>query len=792
MANNSPQEKASNAKGSPQYRRYRLLPIIVFLIFPIISGWALIRLQLPTYLRVVVGIIVLVILAELLIRALNIKALARVEEFFNLRRIFVYVLVGSACFGYCLIWSLKDEKLTTRSSVVFSVAGALLVACSLGLILFTFKSLMTSFLRGGEGGNLSGLRGIVLSLGLAAGVGVGLLVGLDGWKRVTEYDELLHSNSEKRPDPEVSRRERSYKIITESIGPGTAAGVLVAVFVSVGMIVFVFDHRIAGFMGDAVKVSEQTDKTSKSLAVSIPMVESQLTALLNMVHSMMGVSDKLLRSNADLGFAEAHYIRAWVKNITASDKTDPRLGGILQAIAATYWTEEASDVSRLSFVTNSRNYAAFLICAVKALRALIPSADAATRKDVERVHFYTVTPAGPRCLLNWPQEQGDDQVLVHYQRHFMSAYMLFIRELINDTDQPIVHRRWIWSGSNDDRKSAPELFKAWKHYPPTNLLYGDDADKLFIIGVPLPLKSIGTLKPADTGEELINVESFRWSFSCLFEDRAKAIDFASHEKDIAVQPLFDNEAAAVAVHVKLAKIERELKQELASSLASLATPVRDLGQPRGGEPAALTDADIRKFEGLIDATAEGASTLLRGDDLMVFLQKVEAALCVRHAGDIARSTEYKQLIDAAEEKSVRLRWLQLWTYGRSEPAKFRAYFDESFHSDSGPHFVQLSDLEGRLSPCQTTGPEFALLGIEREGAGTSLDLDLPNGKHIHWMLALRSSISSPWESGEIELVPRREQGSFLDYVNSLKALWDSTRDQSPKSLDIRHPGTNSE
>src|SRR5439155_12374595 len=131
---------------------------------------------------------------------------------------------------------------------------------------------------------------------------------------------------------------------------------------------------------------------------------------------------------------------------------------------------------RFKLVTNSRNYTAFLMAAVNALRK---------GGEGRQIHFYTVTPAGPLSLVNWPEDDdipGVGSVRMHRGAHFISTYMLFIRDVVREKN--ITHRRWIWTETSSPISDKYRRFGGWKHYERTKDPY-DGKENNFVIGIPL-------------------------------------------------------------------------------------------------------------------------------------------------------------------------------------------------------------------------------------------------------------------------------------------------------------------
>jgi hypothetical protein len=180
------------------------------------------------------------------------------------------------------------------------------------------------------------------------------------------------------------------------------------------------------------------------------------------------------------------------------------------------------------------------------------------------------------------------------------------------------------------------------------------------------------------------------------------------------------------------------------------------------------------LEGWKISVASGVPTLLSADDWLPKLQALEASLMVA-----AQNTPSKRLVSQALEKIsrnlVRLRWYQIWQQEwRDKPfPTVREYVAASFQTNGGPHYVTPAELEA-CEALKKIGPEFAILGIENNISpceqNLAYALDLGNKHFVHWKLVLRSTISSPWIAGRMEIcTPASDKfGEFCDAINHLQ------------------------
>lgn len=643
--------------------------------------------------------------------------------------------------------------------------------------------------------DLDDLKALVLYMGLAAGAAVGILVGIDGYRKGEEQ----------------TGKEQVYTFILESIGLGAAAGVLIAVFVAVGMLVFIFEHKVRRFTdeaGELVKkvkdlsrdvkaLDEEIKKSSDELKQVRPGITQASQELSLLANTLLGVP-RIHEVEAGLPvYPEAYYLASWISRIANADSRAPETK-VVRAIAETYWNEETSGVSRFRLVTTARNYLAFLIAAVNAISQSEPT---------RRVHFYTSTPAGPKSLLNWPQVEymkydHDTLVNFHSDYEFISSYMLFIKEIVRNKKEQIAHRRWIWTGTQESEnqlgnKKEFKLFSDWRHYHrPDDHSYNDEHH---VLGIPIGVPPDGTNDSRGASMDLAGVAAHvKNTLECrrhpLNQDDWKKW-FDANGKHKSVQPIMGDAGKNITIWADLVQTNKDYAcTKLNHLLDKLSVAARELCTPSVGGTALLTSDDL---EFIRDRLAQAVQECSRGggefatglpdvDETLMKLQKLEAALHLGKA-QTAYKGDINQDIAATEKWFKWIKWWQFWQADHSsdtELPKFKSYFDKTFQTYGEPHLVSLEQVSNSEA-IQTTGPEFALIGIEttKEQSDLTLietsDMGSPNEVYIKWIVALKTTISAVWTNVEIELVLNTDLG-FNVYKQAVEFLCQTSRLTVPK------------
>jgi hypothetical protein len=617
-------------------------------------------------------------------------------------------------------------------------------------------------------GGLELLHHTVLLLGITAGTAVGLFVGVEGMHRL--YMDNTHPSL--------------YQKVTESYATGTVAGALIAVFVAVGGLVFVLEHKLSDFHTSATKMASKLEaitdtveglesnaikvvKQLQGISTTVRGVGSEVAQragdLLNILHTHLQLQ-KLPNTIKDSVVSfEAWYFSSWFGKIL-SLKDGSQSQAVSCAIAKSYWCEEASDIGRWELVTNSRNYAAFLISAVTGILKSAPS---------QTVYFYTSTPVAPFFLLNCPFQTRSGWG-VHGLERFLNEYMSFVRDVVAE-NKNLVHRRYIWT--IPDRKAfstLPPSFRDWFHYP-----YGDQTFRKNwkILGVPIS-GSLIVSHPKLFDLSSLNCENGNCHGILPVDDTplADLLDFENGWQDSKkglrdsqqgykafplVNPAFDDDtvlqtvidAETDALRTKLWQVFAEAKKLLTDALLA-AEGSNDLLAVLVGDEAAA-----RTWEGLVNGIPK-----IGGNEPAKLPPAYEIIACMQALGAVcaARGVAGDGFLKL-EDLLLSAKWWEWWN--EKYPARtvrelpvFSDFFDQSFHSQGPrrhPEFVNTTLLaqnptlpDGRtvLKDFQDIGPEFAMVGVS-DGSR-----DRTSGTHIKWIVALQSSVTQPWTSSEIKVV----------------------------------------
>lgn len=626
------------------------------------------------------------------------------------------------------------------------------------------------------------LEVMVLLLGVAAGLAVGIFVGIDALDHLdTKTPDYLH------------------QLITRAIGPGAVSGLILAVLVAVGSIVLIFERRISSFLEKAAVLTDAAEKTRVKIEELKPEVVDSLGSLHHLAHVLLGVRQRLEDTKPQAVSAEAVYLNSWMNllNETANDNET----AVVRAIAESYWHEEAFDVSRFKLVTNSRNYTAFLIAAVDALRTSHPGRE---------IHFYTVTPAGPLSIINWPEEDrvnDADPIHIHRGAHFVNTYMLFVRELVQQAKatNDVVHRRWIWTNpeptGNGNRFKKPPSFESWACYENFKMPYGKRAD-MSILGVPLTLEDVETIWGIAKTEVLTEAEHTLW---CGTHKGMPTTDMQAewkkwkddHGAYVAIQPFVEGADGTTEFCDNLRRWRTRLDQILLKdwkSLEALIVATERIEARKGARMSLLaqdteTAQGVRRYlEG--GETGPGKRQLPTSGRLLMLMQHlnsffgVAGHLIENDRSEITVSCEGMTVnLTVLEQRLVQRKWCELWeNESHVKLPSFERYFRDSFQTDHHPYFQDMDVLKdpNNRALFDKTGPEFAILGLKDPYGKGKHTLTLANGSKVEVLLASRSTIASPWRWGEIEVIladkdNQERPDNLRVFVDALQALIGSSR-----------------
>jgi hypothetical protein len=607
---------------------------------------------------------------------------------------------------------------------------------------------------------LERLHPVVLLLGIAAGTAVGVLVGIEGMRR-------LYLDS---PHPTL------YQRMTESFATGAVSGTLIAVFVAVGCVVFVFERKMSHFDRNAYNLLDQLE----GITVTVQELELEVSRragdLVNILHTNMGIEELRYKVQPDVVSSEAWYLSAWFRQIGMLPAGSPRLEAAC-AIARSYWCEEAFDISRWQLVTNSRNYAAFLISVVDRLVATSPD---------RKIYFYTSTPVAPFFLLNMPL-QIRTNLSLHGRQRFLDEYMSFVRDVISDNDN-VVHERFIWSVPfAKDVADLPVSFRGWFHYPFGGRYGMTDRQGWKILGVPLSVSRI--LANADLfdlrslycdkgncGGELPRQNDDLGEFIAALEATGESlrafplVNPNSHD-DTTLQTVIRKELEEL--RIELRESFDNIKRELTIGSAALSKALKG-------------DRSGKTWQTLVD----NIQNICTGNwEMLPAAHHIIASL--QALGAVAAATNESPLdaLPILEDRLLRAKWWQKWmvqypTATIESLPRFKDFFDSTFHSGvqqfRAPRFVPAKALampngvssasEAVRKAFEDIGPEFAMVGVgsERKEAGVG---------PITWVVALQSTINQPWTSGEIKVVFSNGRG-FEKYQTAIDYLIDQGRTEA--------------
>jgi hypothetical protein len=701
-------------------------------------------------------------------------------------------------------------------ALLIGFAAAMIVAALAGTVFLLLGTIAAAKKRKEE---FAGLEAVVLVLGLCAGIGVGIFVGVDSWQRLREetrkssvqvevngqIPEQKTANEGKAQPLHKPTLDSNYLLITQVLGPGVVSGLILAILVAVGSIVFIFERNIANFMREAQKLTNEATLGSRELQRHGPPIAYSLVALQNLANSLIGVKEELVRSGETFTLAKANYLSAWVSRVRAAGQRGTEQEGLIReaairAIAGAYWNEESTDVCRLELVTNSRNYTAFLTGAVEAVRDEIRKANL---EDRLAVHFYTVTPASVGCLLNWPQhrqEMTSGLPHAHYESHFISSYMLQIAELVSD--HTFVHRRWIWKKGNESREKLPPLFAKWDHYEGERYPTPED-DDLRVLGVPLPACKIQKFGSAHLRRSLYceraSLEEFGDWFKAYEKERQEQKRSPGLvAEEIYAMPLF---AGHPSDWRQVVEQEREsvfsMLEGLLSPILEQIREIREAAGQRGAHPSPLLSLRREFMEWLAAPRGD-----IRIAMLLLSLQLLDAGFSIHGV-----SQEDLERLKVAETALVRFMWHKHWdkwlaAQVTQDLPRLQDYFSAAFHSDNGPHLVPWDYALGDVN-FKETGPEFAILGIEHlapnggpvttdgemhdsEGpVVTYTDPDRGQQKRIVPLLGFRSTISDPWEWGKMQIVLPGPKSMMNHLVSAMNKLFEHTIRHASDKLRVR-------
>jgi len=359
--------------------------------------------------------------------------------------VIVSIIICLPIVAYSELWGARHIYLALKSigKAVFakgplqgSIAFALAVAFGVLAIFayLTFRNLSSSLTtRQPTIEERQRLENRVLILGIVTGVVAALLVFL------IEYSKHL--------------RPAKLDVLGE-IGLAALAGILVALFVFVGSIVFSFDRKITAVTEDLSKIIRSTEIISTATTDTERAASAAQEAaliVLRFEHGPKGWQDasKHLREPASM------YLRAVTE--LALLETGPRHNTreILQRVLRSYMYEEAYDIWKQSLVTNPRNYAMFLSQILYAL-----ATHAAEEKRLGKhlkAHMYIVTRVGPRYAFAWPREGlgHNENINGMFVLPFLAEYYLFQQEILAGPLGEVVSiRRWVGDDTSGAREPA--------------------------------------------------------------------------------------------------------------------------------------------------------------------------------------------------------------------------------------------------------------------------------------------------------------------------------------------------
>ncbi len=589
---------------------------------------------------------------------------------------------------------------------------------------------------------LERLHSTVLLLGVAAGLTVGCLVGIDGMRRL--YLETPHPTL--------------YQKITESFATGTVSGTLIAVFVAVGCLVFIFERKLSGLTKNADSLLQRLDGISRNVEQLEDEVTLRTGDLVNILHTNLQIEQLGPDIKQGLVSPESWYLSSWFRRI--GSLKDERLAAAC-AIARSYWCEEAFDISRWHLVTNSRNYAAFLIAVVQRLLK-------DKQADHTRIYFYTSTPVAPLFLMNMPLEVRPG-LNVHGQLRFIDEYMSFIRDAI--AHDRLVHKRFIWTAAikgrdslEKDLEKLPRNFRDWYHYPfgKGYSMEGREGDK--VLGVPIRVSTIADHANLFNVRVLNCMNKGKCCGSIEGENQQGGIIDALREAASEVELRFDHPLCAFplvlanATDEQLQSVLFTERDALKTELDQLFSRIHRQLMTDESRKALKGDPAVKIWEGLVRHMSA-----IRGGDYSNLPPAYEIIEFIQALSAVAAVHDVVDGISKFEDVLLRAKWWQYWDgkYSSGTVASlptFKTFFDEAFHSPrsgpQGPHFVSTERLAsddptkgGEIwKVLEEIGPEFALVGVAGERDSRR---DEPT---IRWLVALRSSIAQPWTSGEINVL----------------------------------------
>jgi len=589
------------------------------------------------------------------------------------------------------------------------------------------------------------LKGIVLFVGMVAGLSIGLLVGAEAWKH------LWH---EKGAQPDI------YTLVTHVFGPAIAAHILVALLVAVGALVFVFEHTIANYMARASSLAKSSKTFLKRFNQLAPRVQAGIQGVLDLGASILRIQAPARAIDTPLVTAAARYLGTWVAKIgTDAPRLEPLA---LRALCTAYLSEEVADVASLRLVTNSRNYTALLVATLEAIRKSYPN---------RPVHFYTATPAGPTSLLNWPHEQWqrDKSLQLHRNCEFISAYMLYVRELVHW--RSVQHARWVWTRTDQPQQ---EGFRAWGHYEQDDNVYGEYRDK-HVFGVPVALQRFAAVSGIAL-ERLVDDTNY-----CIHAgpDKVQARKAALALPDLFAYPIISSELVGGHDWKEIARTIRcQIAEEAKTTLAEVRRAF-DTQNAQGEHPGRLTPPEedrLRRVDAWVNQCSNPGARIdgrrsPRVGWLVLLLQSLDAAL---HAGAFGPDSPSWPLFTRLECLLTRLKWSELWEaeFADGNPPKFEAFFRQCFHSRiagarHGAYTVCVDRLGSDLSACAQAGPEFALIGVQDDQATDHvLRVD---GQRVRFVLGFSGTIGSPWRTCEMSVHLPGSQ-SFANCLSALEQL----------------------
>lgn len=648
-----------------------------------------------------------ILLVFFAVNCLPFVALSELSPFRYIRKI--GVMVGTCLFG---------SNLPTGAAALFLSLSLSIIGL---LFVLTISKISAAVASGRPEKEREVIETYVLASGLISGSIAGAMVFL------IEYGKHASGGAEARTSPIVV------------LGLSATVGILVALFVFVGSIVFAFDRQIghniqklqAGVIGieTGTKAAHQAAGTVKDGTDELRKVTKQAIDLWAVIQGIDPESYSKLGEELLLPYKE--YMTAMA---TWTDGASVREMPV--AIITSYLYEEAFDLRRRHVVTNPRNYTAFLIDTVFELTRM------AQRQD-KILEVNIVTPVTPVYLMNWPQRLLVDQSPVrgNFILPFLHEFYMFSHELlVSSWSKHLSLRRWLLVA--DDASRQPhgcELAARGENQ------YNTHMREIFVLPVPVTISCLVKCKLSTEALKRVVECSCRDWYTNADRDSPSVYSELDKYPDLPFYSMFHTRDLTVLK--SLLTVGREaIVQHWRDRFNEKLEEIKVIANVSGD--ADLCTEETNFIEGALQSLDTHNPPQSKPEDMREFHRSLQRLTLCLTKQISQKKIPGSKAVDDFHDAILMYRHALLWRAGSFDPPdkpqdpnsySVKNVFAKAFHSPvtAGDGYCQYAKVvkEGN---CPHPN-EFVLCGV-RDTKGKS-----------DWMAAVTATVHHPWRSAQVNV-----------------------------------------